>query len=881
MTIFDYWGKTRLGEENGGDDYHLLIWHSLDVAAVGHWMMINNIYHLDDHLSTLGFSSPDAKIDFLSWLLCCHDVGKFSHSFQQQYRHEDFGTQNDNVVNYSRLHHSTLGYWLCKQIMSGSSGLHPKSELSGTKLDEVLNRWMSFSTGHHGSPPEVINEASHFRNNDINAASEFLQAVILLFPHAEIPLHWAKSAFRENIKSLSWLLSAITVLADWIGSNTQYFPRLSRPMALDDYWKLALEKARVAVSMLPLPAVPSVFKNISTLFPFITYPTPLQEKVLNMDISAPGPQLFILEDVTGAGKTEAALILAHRLMAADKARGLFIGLPTMATANAMYERMFSTVRQFYRADSKPSLVLAHSARHLSSLFSQSVWLEGEGENHSTKACAAWFAQSPKRALLADVGVGTIDQAMMAVIPFRHHNLRLLGMSDKLLIADEIHACDTYMSTILESLIETQARYGNSTILLSATLSQVQRERLVAAFTRGLGDPLRAPGLGMNDYPWITHVAGGEIISSYVDTRKDFARRVAVEWLHTESDGIAAVLQAIEQGDCIAWIRNSVDDAARTYRALVASGKVDAENILLFHSRFAFCDRQTIESKTLRWFGKQESGQRAGKIIIATQVIEQSLDLDFDCMITDLAPVDLLIQRAGRLQRHIRTRQGEIKRGGKDERHPPVLQILAPEWRDEPPADWLSSSMRNSAYIYPDHSKLWLTQRVLRQQQDIRMPEAARLLIEAVYAEDIEIPSGFEHSHTEQTGKYYCDRAIADQQLVNFAPGYMPAVNHVLSEKLATRLAEESITLWLAKPEAGEVLPWASGDNAWEMSSLHVRKSWWRKHENDFALLEGAALNTWCKKQRQHEGKVILLSKNGNGGYSAEEGLMGKGELNGK
>ncbi|MDW2741850.1 CRISPR-associated helicase Cas3' [Atlantibacter subterraneus] len=888
MTMFKYWGKTRLGDKSEGDDYHLLAWHSLDVAATGYWMLENNIYHTRDYLSQLGFSSNEAMIDFLMWLLCCHDIGKFAHAFQQKYRHKDLGTADTSWVRYSDVHHTALGYWLWKEIIPDFSDAYPKSELEGRKLEEVINRWMAISTGHHGAPPELINTSNHFHDENYVAVKDFLKEILKLFPQAEIPTHWHTHETREIIKLLSWPVSAIVVLADWIGSNCKYFPRVASKMPLEVYWKIALENAREAILHLPKSPLINKFSGIKNLFPFISQPTPLQQIMQDIDITADGPHLFILEDVTGAGKTEAALILTHRLMSAQKARGVFVGLPTMATANAMYQRLYTTARKFYQDESKPSLILAHSARHLSDLFSQSVWLdETEGTEEpddvhpSTQGCAAWFAQSNKKALLADIGVGTIDQAMMAVIPFRHHNLRLLGLNDKVLIIDEIHAYDTFMSKILEDLVETQARYGNSAILLSATLSQSQRERLVAAFSRGTGKSLSAPFLSQHDYPWVTHVASGEIHSSPVATRKEVMRRVAVDWLHSETECITALLDAVAKGECIAWIRNSVDDAVRIYGLLISSGKVNPENVLLFHSRFAFCDRQVIENKTLRWFGKQECSHRAGKVIIATQVIEQSLDLDFDRMITDLAPVDLLIQRAGRLQRHIRNRKGELKSSGEDERSSPVLTIYSPEWADDPQPDWLSSVMRNSAYIYPDHAKLWLTQRTLREQQEIRMPEFARILIEAVYGDGITVPPGLARSANEQEGKYYCDLAIAEQQSVNFAAGYAPGVNDMMPEKLATRLAEESITLWLAKQRGDDVVPWAQGENAWEMSSLHVRKSWWLKHEQDFSMLAGEALQKWCSEQKQVYANVVLVTAQNESGYSSEEGLMGKGITNDK
>ncbi len=469
---------------------------------------------------------------------------------------------------------------------------------------------------------------------------------------------------------------------------------------------------------------------------------------------------------------------------------------------------------------------------------------------------------------------------MAVMPFKHNNLRMLGLNNKILLADEIHAYDAYMSRILESLIEKQASDGNTTILLSATLSQQQRDRLVTAFAKGAKSRVEAPLLGYGDYPWLTQVTSTSVVSLHVETRKEVERSVKVGWMHCEQECIERIEQAVSQGKCIAWIRNSVDDAIRIYRQLLARGSIPAENLLLFHSRFAFFDRQRIENQALTQFGKKGSVQRAGKVLIATQVIEQSLDIDLDEMISDLAPVDLLIQRAGRLQRHIRDRKGLLKASGQDERTAPELVICAPEWDDVPREDWFSGAMRNSAYVYPDHGRLWLTQRVLREQGEIRMPQSARLLIESVYGEDVDMPAGFAKTEQLQEGKYYCDRAFAKQNTINFASGYSPECSDFLPENLSTRLAEESISLWLAKIIDGAVKPYAPGDHTWEMSMLRVREGWWKKHKDEFERLEGERLRQWCIEQHQKQdfAVVIVVSEVENSGYSAIEGLIGKMEV---
>lgn len=186
-------------------------------------------------------------------------------------------------------------------------------------------------------------------------------------------------------------------------------------------------------------------------------------------------------------------------------------------------------------------------------------------------------------------------------------------------------------------------------------------------------------------------------------------------------------------------------------------------------------------------------------------------------------------------------------------------------------------MRNSAFVYPDHGRIWLTQRVLREQGAIQMPHAARLLIESVYGEDVVMPEGFARSEQEQVGKYYCDRSMAKKFVLNFRPGYAANINDYLPEKLSTRLAEESVSLWLATCIDGVVKPYATGVHAWEMSVVRVRRSWWKKHRDEFSLLEGEAFRLWCIEQRQDPemANVILVNDDESCGYSATEGLIGK------
>ncbi|CBA28693.1 CRISPR-associated helicase/endonuclease Cas3 [Cronobacter turicensis] len=876
MSGYLYWGKSRKGENHQGDEYHLLQWHSLDVAACGYVMVMENRFNAAFLFAALGIDDRETAATFFAWLLCWHDIGKFARLFQQKYRCDalDHGQRD---VSDSRHHHTVTGTWLWQNHLGDGVAQGMTGPLSARERKRVLDRWMPAVIGHHGKPVSCENCHNDFLPEDIAAALAFAETVNALFPAVALPPLWKDDNWREAFLEKSWLVSALTVLADWTGSANLHFPWVAQAIPFQDYWARAVAQAQRALRLLPPASDVAPFNGIETLFPFITEPTPLQQNALEIDIHAPGPHLIILEDVTGAGKTEAALVLAHRLMAAGHARGLYIGLPTMATANAMYARMERAWLRLYREGSHPSLVLAHSARRLSENFNASIWApellpnDSGDEAVAYDGCAAWFAQSPKKALLAETGVGTLDQAMMAVMAFKHQNLRLLGLNDKVLIADEIHSYDAYMSHVVEKLVEARARCGNATILLSATLSQTQRDRLIAAFYKGLNVTREPPRLGPDDYPWVTHLHAQGIDGQRVATRAQVQRRVGIGWMEDEAACLEKIETVAREGACIGWIRNSVDDAVNSYRELISRGNIPEENIILFHSRFAFIDRNDKEERTLKWFGKENSVNRSGKVIISTQVIEQSVDIDLDYLISDLAPVDLLIQRAGRLQRHIRDKHGQLKLTGADERPAPRLDILAPLWQAQPDEKWLTSAMRNTSYVYPAHSRLWLTQRVLREQGEIRMPESARLLIEAVYGEDVEVPEGMKRSEEKALADYYCQRAIASKYEISLDVGYSVESAELWGPEVSTRIGELTIDLWLAREASQGITHYAQGDNAWEMSALRVRKSWWDKHRGEFTLLCGEALSQWCSEQRKPEAVVILLP----GGYSAEEGLIGE------
>ncbi|EJM7986686.1 CRISPR-associated helicase Cas3' [Salmonella enterica] len=892
LNYLRYWGKTNKSNKDISPPYHLLAYHCLDVAACGYYIIKNNIFDSRSILEKCGIIGTNAE-NWIIWFLASHDIGKFARGFQKYAEFPD-SPLVPPVSGISALErHDSLGFYLWGKLLEGWSagsneiiaGIEPENR---ARFESALNSWMLISTGHHGIPPDTMKNRSSlaFTDEDIVAATHYLEALSELFPFT-LPQEWKTKAGRKCLKQHSWFFAGLVTLADWMGSDETQFPMLSEPMSLKEYWPLACEKAQQAILRMPPLSQHSHYQDHRALFPFIQTLTPLQQRASELDISAPGAQLVVLEDVTGAGKTEAALILTHRLMSANKGHGLYVGLPTMATANAMYQRLASAYHALFTDESRPSLILAHGGREMSDSFRQSIWQPTENiaedyardDGNATTECHTWFADSRKKALLAEVGVGTLDQLLMAVMPFRHQSLRLLGMRDKILLLDEVHAYDGYMVKLLEGLLRFHAAQGGSAIILSATLPAALREKLLNAFSDGAGF-MSASGSDNAGYPWLSHLTSSGLLEQPLATRPEVQRTVAVNWIQQRQEALDIIYRVVSAGQCVCWIRNTVDDALDTYQQLLHEGIVPEQDLLLFHSRFAFIDRIAIENKTLNWFGNNAPvSERRGKVLIATQVVEQSLDLDFDWMITDLAPIDLLIQRAGRLQRHIRDAHGQRKSTLPDERQPPVLHILSPHWQEQAEEGWLGQELKGTGFVYADHACLWRTQALLRQYGEIRMPDNARTLVDGVYEQKITAPEGLQTLSDIAFGKVLSQRSVAAQNLLRHDLGYDREASDFLWDKdreFSTRLGEESVDIYLAwQDEEGELHPVvAQGDFCWEMSRLSVRLSWWRKQSGEFLLPGEEALERFRKKQHRPTAQVVLVSAEGEARYYNKQTGLG-------
>lgn len=846
MRALAYWGKA--GNAVGpGPRYHPLPLHSIDVAAVANGYLRANPSLLGFFAARMGVSR-DATCAWLTYFVSLHDLGKFATSFQGLCPEVLLAAQQrESSLCYSERHDS-LGDFIWKdQLYFAQDVLALGTRKSAFK--RAIQPWVAAVTGHHGQPPKaarVIRRQAHFKDEDVLAAAEFSRAAReLLLPDAsrEDLLALGAEHMRGAGTDLSWWLAGLTVLADWLGSNTDYFPYRNQHCDLHAYWSDAQAAAVRALSATELmPCVPAKAQPIAELFgwqgPSLT-PTPLQHWAQSVEL-ATGPQLYLLEDVTGAGKTEAALMLAHRLMAAGHADGIFMGLPTMATTNAMFARLQSVVPRLYQAtDARPSYVLAHGQRNQVEDFRSSVVPvgaaepDGLGEADTASArCAAWLADSNKKALLAHVGVGTIDQALLATLHARHQSLRLLGLFRKVLIVDEVHACDAYMQRLLEAVLEFHAAAGGSAVLLSATLPSQMKNALAQAYARGRGRA--APALQRVDYPLAARVCDSGVHEQALETRPSVQRRVQVGYVDSREAVEAEIHNALAADRCVCWIRNTVGDAIEAWRSF--SQSLPPERITLFHARFTLADRLRIESEVLKNFGPTSTAaKRGGRLVISTQVIEQSLDVDFDLLISDLAPIDRLIQRAGRLQRHRRDAKGDLTEGP-DQRGGAHLLVFGPEWTSEPEPQWYSRFSRGAAFVYAHPGQVWLSARLL-QRGRFDMPEDARTLIEGVFGDDaqVEIPQGLEALSARQEGVDWAATNHAHSRILKRTLGYQcgdigdwcadevgTAVDAVdeWAAGAETRLGEPSCVLRLAKHVGDRVAPWHSG-KGWEASSLRV------------------------------------------------------------
>lgn len=710
------WAKT--------DPYHPLWCHLIDVGRVTQALLETPAFAATVRRLRESSGCPDSFISaWLGYVTALHDIGKCHHDFQGKEQGAIIRPLEENglrcVVQDKRYRHEGLSAVWVQDFLQHEFGWPNQTS---RVVSDVLR-------GHHGDFGAPTPESPEFQREKWEALRSSLEAIVrrVFRPDAWCPVEFDQSVF-------GLLLSGLLVWSDWIASNAEMFPLRGGQADIDGYAAQSAAVAAKAVSGLGLTVGNPWQKGEAFLETWRTLGVerarPVQRRCEEMTRSGLSPGLCIIEAPMGEGKTEAALYLATQWAATEGRNGLYVALPTAATSNQMFGRF-----KAFLSDRDP--LLAAGAR----LVHGQAWLVQEDEAAPTKApelaevakgeafqALEWF-RPKKRSLLASYGVGTIDQALFSVLHVKHGFLRLFGLSGKVLIVDEVHAYDPYMSRILTRLLRWCRSLRIPVILLSATLPEVKRRALVEAYAPEAPAAQRPPG-ELAPYPLITLA---DETGSVREERVEGAGRCQEIKLNKhygllgkseETAGLA--LSLVERGGCLCVLVNTVDTAQRIYEAIKSRlPKDDPCQLMLFHARFRAGRRRGIEEEALRLFGKRsllpqsdpDYVQRPPKaILVATQVVEQSLDLDFDEMITEIAPVDLLLQRAGRLHRHARSERPT----GTEAR----LHIMWPEKGAAP-------DFQKVEHVY-QRFILLKTISVLALKNELTLPDDIRLLVERVY-----------------------------------------------------------------------------------------------------------------------------------------------------
>jgi CRISPR-associated endonuclease/helicase Cas3 len=504
----------------------------------------------------------------------------------------------------------------------------------------------------------------------------------------ELKTHFNEGWPHIDSRSKADVLAGLTTVSDWIASG-HFFDNPEAP------WQNFIESAVREAGFVEAKIKSGLsFKTI-----FGKDPYPIQEQFYNA-CSKPG--IYILEAPMGLGKTEAALYAAYKLLSEKTATGLYFALPTRLTSDKIYQRVQPFLKEILTPDSshKHAFLLHGGDRQL-----QDTELGEEGAPGGE-----WF-NSLKRAILAPFGVGTIDQALLAVLPdVRHSFLRSFGLLGKVVVLDEVHSYDGYTSMLLDSLIERLRELHCTVIILSATLTRDRRATMLATKVES------------NDYPLVSAIGLDEPSLDEIPSAILPNHDVILHACDAEQSALNEALKRSSSGQQVLWIENTVAEAQAIFKKLKAQTDEKIE-VGLLQSRFIANDRKALEDRWTDYYGKDGNKRcECGRILVGTQILEQSLDIDADFLVTRLCPMDMFLQRLGRLWRH-------------HERDNRANGSRCEAWLIVPPLSEAIdvSQLGKSARVY-DPYILFRTLEILRYKTTVSLPIQIRQLIESTYEE---------------------------------------------------------------------------------------------------------------------------------------------------
>lgn len=627
------WAKT------GPDNWpaHALVHHSMDVAAVLETLLEQTVFGQRLEKAVSGEVSAQ-DLAWLSAFAFLHDVGKLSPAFQSK-----AWSAEEKIVLRGHLEEGAA--WInTLPHRHNAMGRHAYRLLSPLANcgNKVFGRWVDALFAHHGRPVPIDPcHAFPVVEGYDWLAEEALMGEAL---DAWFPLDPPSETLLKSHRALNFF-AGLLALADWVGSDTDHFPHLLDP-AVPGYAATARARAEVAVRRLGLvdpawPETPPSFEGITG------FETPRGPQHLIEDLPLASP-LMILEAETGSGKTEAALWHFARLRSAGHVDALYFAVPTRAAAGQLQRRVDEAMRRVGGPEAilaVPGLTRAGAAEGRRLPDFTVLWDDGPDYG------ARWAAAQSTRFLAAPVAVGTVDQVLMGGLKVKHAAMRAAALARSLLVIDEVHASDVYMNRIARGIVSDHVAIGGHALLMSATLGSTERAGWLDTDVDDIETAIDAP------YPALWR--GGCRTPIRDDSLASAQKRVIVELVPT-MDAVTAAASAVEaaaRGARVLVIRNSVKEAVATWRHLLALRPDLCLSVAgapaLHHSRFAMEDRALLDTAIEAALGKGSA--QGGLIAIGTQTLEQSLDIDADLLISDLCPMDVLLQRIGRLHRHGRTR----------------------------------------------------------------------------------------------------------------------------------------------------------------------------------------------------------------------------------
>lgn len=744
------WAKT--GESPG--DWLSLVRHLMDSAEVApflwdRWLAPGVRNALDEALDLQGEGAV-----LLAWLAGVHDLGKATPFFQSQLMHQP-GMESfaDRVADAG----------LSPAASTAACDRFPHSVASAA----AIRRWLpvrfpgitrggaamlaAVAGAHHGLPAreqEMTAAASILKDDWVAVQDEILDGMTRFTGAAEL---LERLSLRRMKHDHLMQLTALVIMSDWIASNQELFPlTVPRGESSHDRARMAWERLDLAGSWItrPLPEGASAAYADRFGWPDGRRPWPVQEEVLQAARSLDGPGLICVEAPMGVGKTEAALLAADILAQRTGRHGVMVAAPTMATTDALFTRVRDWAERAGGTAVPASMFLAHSKANLNESVTElpqhglGVRAVAEDDPHSRGSVVAhqWLV-GRKKGLLANIAVGTVDQVLFMALQSKHVMLRHLALASKVVVIDEVHAYDAYMSRYLARALCWLGAYGTPVILLSATLPQSIKKELVAAYASGLRQsrvrPDAVPDSG-DEYPVLT-VADRQGITAVTSPPSGRRHRVRVRPM---GDGDAELLammgRVAEDGGCLLVVCSTV---ARAQHAYALAKTAVAGEARLLHARFTAADRLERERELLAELGPSAhrgTGRPKRRIVVATQVVEQSLDLDFDAMITDVAPVDLILQRCGRVHRHDRSVterpvwaheplvhiRGLVTPGSEDE---------APEFEDVQTLVYPKAALMAAAGVLDLHT----------DGRQVALPSDIPLLVGRAYGDDPALPQSWQ------------------------------------------------------------------------------------------------------------------------------------------